>query len=471
MKRSFIIITAFLMVLSSLFACEKSDGKVTEPLDPAELTEAFSIMDGGMTFRIGIDEARFNFYEDGVYDTVYQSFQHPGVESVELTKSGIRFEDANFDGFTDVLLPQRKLGEIQYYYGYFWVEEEKLFNMNSEILNIGNPVINENSIHGVVEEHGHSYEAEFFYEDGHFVSDHSHHDERMEVALTYMKGFLGKDAIECQFTSWDLVDKSICKKYFVMENGTPIAACAVNADGKRVFYSPLTEAYTEIIFAEESYAEGSESFGRMDHTNEVFTYVAEGYESLTDGEKEIYGNLYSELTEYKAIENITEEQTAPLKAVFLDHPQLYNFYRFEERHGMAEVSLYCKWAPYKTPEASELAKAVSEYSAFTDEIINSIPVGLEPLEKYLYLAQRLQLMVKEHEGKDIPFELLISADSNGEKLSRTYKHLCEKAQLYCTYEGSTNTILVNGEKITVSIEKTSNNVPGSDKWQSAFFME
>lgn len=461
----------FLMAALCLFGCEKTDGKVTEPLDPEQLTEAFSIFDGGMTFRLDIEEDRFSFYEDGVYDSVYQTFQHSGIEDVEISKNGVMFEDVNFDGFTDVIIPQRKLGELQYYYGYLWDEEKKVFIMNLEFLNIGNPVINENSVSGTVSEHGSEHEAEFFYEDGHFVSEHEHEDPYLEVAEAYMKGFLGRDDVECLFTSWELIDSSICKKYYVTENGEPFAACAVNADGSRVFYTLLTESYTEIIFAEDAYSESAESYGKMEHTNENFTYVAEGYESLSDDEKDRYGALYSDLTAFKELETVAAEDVSALYAVFSDHPDLYNYYRVEEKHGIISAKLFCKWAPYKTPEASELTEAVTEYDAFIDGIVSSMPVGLEPLEKYLFLAQRLELMSKGHEGDEVTFELLISADSQGEKIARTYMLICEKAQLYCTYEGNVNTVLVNGEKVNVSVEKSFNHVPGSEKWFSAFYME
>ncbi len=471
MKKGLIFAIAFLAIIACLFGCENTGGKVTEPIDPEQLTEAFSIFDGGMTFRLDITESRFNFYEDGVYDSVYQTFQHSGIESLEATKNGIMFEDVSFDGFTDVLLPQRKLGEIQYYYCYIWNEEDKIFRMNMDFLNIGNPVINENFISGTVSEHGTEHEAEFYYEDGHFVSDHEHHDEYLEVALTYMRGFLGKKEIECQFTAWELIDVSICKKYYVLENGEPIAACAVNADGSRVFYTPLTEAYTEIIFSEDSYSESTESYGKMEHTNENFTYVAEGFESLSDSGKEVYGNFYNELSAYKEFELTDAAEITALYAVFSDHPEFYNYYRVEEKHGTVSATLFCKWAPYKAPEASELTEAANEYDAFIDEVVSSIPVGLEPLEKYLFLAQRLELMSKGHEGDEVTFELLISGDSQGEKIARTYKLMCEKAQLYCTYEGNLNTILSDGEKVTVSVEKSFNHVPGNEKWLSAFFME
>ncbi len=469
-KISIILISIILTAILILCGCEKNDGVETPPIDPETLTGPFDLFDGGMTFRIDIAKDRITIYEDGSYDTVFQTFLHSGVADLETSKNGVKFEDFTFDGFKDFYFPQRDVNGISYYYGYAWDEENKAFVLVTDFLKIGNPTLGENCILSTEIINGETVTVEYYFQDGKLTHEHIENDPYLVVANTYMRGFFGKNELKAEFTTWELIDSAICRKYYVYEGETVISAAAVNADGSRVFYTPLTETYVEILHDGESYTQGDVNFNKMEHTNEVFTYVATGYESLSDADRELYGTIYSDIMEFKAAEYTDANAETVLTALLGDHPIMHNYVRYKEKGGIITTEFYVKWAPYKAPVPDDIEDAVKEYDAYTDEIINSIPVGLEPMEKYLFLAQRLQLLTKGHnheEGEECEeplFEILISGDSKGERLARTYKYLCEKAQLYCEVNGKENIILQGNTHFTANLEEAFNYAPGSEKW-------
>ena len=474
MKKIRIILITLILAALILCGCEKNDGVKTPPIDPETLAGPFSLFDGGMTFRIKLEEDRITIYEDGSYDTVFQTFPHSGVTDVQISTDSLKFEDFTFDGFADFYFHQRDVDGISYYYGYAWDEEAKAFYLVTDFLKIGNPVLGENCVLSTEIHNGETVTVEHYFEDGKFTHEHVEEDPYLEVANTYIRGFYGKNELKCEFTAWELIDSAICKKYYVYEGETVIAAVAVNGDGSRVFYTLLTDVYAEILKDAESYVQGEETYAKMDHTNEVFTYVATGFEGLSEADRELYGTMYGDVMEFKPAEYTAANAEAVLTALFKDHPVMHNYVRYTEKGGIITTEFFVKWAPYKTPVPDDIKDAVNEYDAYTDEIINSIPVGLEPMEKYLFLAQRLQLLTKGHsheEGEECDeplFEILISGDSKGERLARTYKYLCEKAQLYCEYDGKENTILQSTTKFTVNLEEAFRYAPGSEKWLEAW---
>ncbi len=474
-KTSTLIILLILAFALILCGCEKEDGVKTPPIDPTTLAGPFSIFEGGMTFYVDVQSNRAVIYEDGSFETVFQTFSHAGVADVEISKAGIKFEDFTFDGFCDFYFPQRTVDGIQYYYGFIWEEETMSFVMEVDFLNLGNPTLGENCILSTEVHNGETVTVEYYYKDGKFTHEYIEEDPYLPVAKTYIKGFLAKEDLEVEFTSWELIDSAICRKYYVYEGETVVSAVAVNADGSRVFYSPLTESYFEIIKEGEAFVQSDESFGKMPHTNEVFTYVPTGFESLSEDDRELYGKMYADMIDLTAAQYTEATAETVIEAVFEDYPVLRNYVRYKDKGGIVTTEFYVKWAPYKTADAEEIKAAVKEYEEYTDEIINTIPVGLEPMEKYLFIAQRLQLLTKghnhDHSGEDCGeplFEILISGDSKSERLSRTYKYLCEKAQLYCRCEDGENVILQGTTYFEVDLEEAFNYAPGSERWLEKF---
>lgn len=472
-KINVLLIILSLAVTLSLFGCEKNapaeNGQ--ESIDPSTLIGPVSIFDGGMTFYIDINETSVAIYEDGSFDAPYQNFAHAGLANIEASKSGFSAVDLNFDGYLDLTVPQRTVDGIQYYYGYLWSDESKTFSFNSDILNIGNLTVGDKCLLSTEIHNGKEMVVEYYFEDGKLVHEHVEDDPLLVIAETYMKGFLKKDGIEALFTSWELIDNAICKKYFILEGDNVIASAAVNATGERVFYSPVTDSYYEITTEGEEYLQSDKTYGKIPHVGVIFTYVNAAYESLSDEEKVFYNKIYNDITTFTANEYTEENALKIVEAVLADYPELRNYFRYTERGGIVNSSFFVKGAPYKEVVPDEINAAMDEYDAFAQGIIDTMPVGLEPEEKYIFLAQRLLVLTKEHSEHEPSFGKMIQGDSKGEQLSRTFKFLCEKAQIYCTTEGNKNTILIDAEYVTIGLEDTFNYVPGSDKWMEQFYDE
>lgn len=476
MKTATLKLSSIMLVLSITLAaflggCKGTDEPKDEfgGVDPEALLGPYSIFEGGMTFYFDLREDRLTVYENGAFDSFYQNFYHSGVSDLEASKAGIRFEDVTFDGCRDLMIPQRSVDGVQYYYGFVWDEESKNFSFEIEFLDIGNPTVSDGCILGTESHNGEMHTTEYFYVNGDFTHEHHHEDEYLKIVEQYVRGYLTKESLTCEYTSWELIDNTACKKYFVYDGDRVIAAAGISPDGERVFYSALTESYYEILSQDDTFKTGDESYGKMEHTGEVFTYVATGFESLSDGERELYGKIYGDITSFVDGEYTESGAEKVIKAILNDHPEINNYCRYDEKNGVVTTTLYAKWAPYKKPSADELKAALEEYDSYTDGIINSIPVGLEPTEKYIFLAQLLQILSKEHSDDEPLLELLIAGDSKGEKLAATYKHLCEKASVYCSVDKDKNTILIGGEYVTVDVEDTFGKVPGSDEWMESFF--
>lgn len=77
-----------------------------------------------------------------------------------------------------------------------------------------------------------------------------------------------------------------------------------------------------------------------------------------------------------------------------------------------------------------------------------MPSGLSDSDRYIYLAQKLTsvYLSEQSHGSDGVFGLLVAGDGENERFAKTFRTLCEKANLYRTVSGSLNIIKIEGEK-------------------------
>ena len=102
-----------------------------------------------------------------------------------------------------------------------------------------------------------------------------------------------------------------------------------------------------------------------------------------------------------------------------------------------------------------------------------MPEGLEPIGKYVYLAEKMYIESEEehHHGTgEDGIALFIPGETVEERAAKTFAYMCETAELYCTWnEDGPNEIMDGTEKKTVSVYETYSIPAGSEEWFNAFF--
>ena len=469
-------ISAVLLVILTVLSFASCGGKQADEADGAEYTgELFgpvAVGEGEEDIFVGTDTSFVHIFKASDTKTPFQSFTTSGFDDVANSAKSIVAADADFDGFTDLIIPFRRVNDYQYYYVYLWNKDSGGYVFVPSASSIGNIEVKDGYISGVSAEHGSYEECEFVFEDGEFV-DRNGRDEGIATAREYAAGLLGKDDFSLTFARDELIDMALSKLYFLTEGGEVTAYIAATYDNDRVFYSPLSDVYFEIVKRDGEYKKG-DSFSKMEYDG-----VAEGYESaafskLNDNQKEYYDMIAEKLRAYDKIDYESPDAVAAMDAYMKDHP-VTSLCFVPQIAGYSVRGKYVyTWDNYNTETSKDvLEEKMNEYSERISSVVGEMPTGLEPIEKYVYLAQKLRSLSDEehHGGEENGMSVYIPGDSLDEKAAKTYAFMCEKAELYCTWDGAVNCIMDGDEKREVRVYDTYPFPGGSDEWFEVFFAE
>lgn len=468
-------ITALLVALITLFIFAScGSGETGEPEAAeydGELFGPVAVGDGEENVFVGVDTSFIHVFRESDTKIPYQSFTTSGFDDVADSARSIIAADATSDGYTDLIIPFRRVDDHQYYYVYVWNADSKGYVFVPSMSSVGNIEVKDGHIKGFASEHGAYVEKEYYFENGDFAA--AEEDEGIATAREYAQGLLGKDSFTLTFARDELIDMALTRLYFVTEGEEVTAYIAVTYDNSRAFYSPVSDVYFEIVRRDDGYKKG-ESFSRMEYTGEVTGYKAEAFSKLSENQKEYYDMIAEKLRAYDEVDFESADAAAAMDAYMKDNPVTY-LYFVPETEGYSVKGRYCyTWDNYDYDVSlGTLSEKVAEYSERISAVVGEMPTGLEPIEKYVYLAQKLRSLSEEehHEGKENGMSVYIPGESLNERAAKTYAYMCEKAELYCTWDGGTNYIMDGGKVRPVHVYDAYPFPGGSDEWFEVFFAE
>ncbi|MBQ6262677.1 MAG: hypothetical protein IJK58_04100 [Clostridia bacterium] len=466
-------ITAILLILVTVFSLASCKGGKTDEPETAEYTgELFgpvALGEGEEDIYVGVDTSFIHIFKASETKIPFQSFTTSGFDDVSNCIRAIRAEDVNFDGKCDLIIPFRRVDDYQYYYVYI-CGEGSVYSFEPSMTGIGNIEVGDGFLTGISSEHGLYKETRYFWVDG-VLEDEDGLDEQIGVAEEYAKGVLGKDALSLSFIRDELVDRTISKLYIAEENGEQIAYFAVSYDGTRVFYSPMSQTYFEIVKDGGEYSKGL-SYEKLDYNGVPLGYAETAYEGLSDNQKEYYEMIGDRLRSYEDISFESPDAAEAMRAYMKDHP-VWSLCFVPEIVGNSAGGYYCcTWDSYRRDvDKAALSGTMDRYKEKIRSIVSEMPTGLAQSERYVYLAEKLQITAEEehHDGAEDGLSVYIPGDSLNEKAAKTYAFMCETAELYCSWDGEYNVIMDADEKLTVSVYDAFAYPPGSDEWINEFY--
>ena len=469
-------ITALVLFLLTVISVSSCGTKLPGPADEfeysGELFGPVSVGEGIEDVYVGLDTGFVYVFRGSEKKIPFQSFATSGFDDVENSIRSIVAADADFDGFTDLIVPFRRVGDYQYYYVYLWNSGNGGYMLVPSASNIGNIEVHDGYIAGIVTEHGSSELRELVWKDGEFV-DRNEDDEGIATAREYAAGFLGDDPVSLTPAGDELIDMALSRLYFVTVNGEVTSYIAVTYDNTRAFTSQLNGVFTEIVKDGDGYKTG-ESFSKAEYTGVAAGYEAVAYSELSGEQKEYYDAIAEKISNYDTVEYKSSDAAAAMKAYVKDHP-VASLCFIPQIEGYSVKGKYCyTWDNYNDLTSKDvLAEKMNEYSQRMSETVGEMPVGLEPMEKYVYLAQKLRHLSEEehHEGRENGMSVYIPGDSLNERAAKTFAYMCEKAELYCTWDGGTNYIMDGGKVRPVRVYDAYPFPGGSDEWFEVFFAE
>ncbi len=469
MKRIIALLLA-LFALLSLASCGSAQSNDEKMEYKGELFGPVSVGEGIEDVYVGLDTGFVYIFKASDTETPSQYFTTSGFDDVGNCLRTIRAVDADFDGFSDLLIPFRRVDDYQYYYVYLWSPASDGFILIPSMSSIGNIEIFDGYLTGVSAEHGVYAAVKYTWKNGELKEDEET-DELLSQAREYARGLLGKDAFSLTFARDELIDMTISKLYFVTENGEAVAYIAASYDGSRFFYSPLSSVYFEIIRDGDTYSKG-QNYSKLEYDGTVVGYAREEYSKLSANQKEYYDMISEKLNAYVPFEFESSDAVAALGAFMKDNPVWYLCFIPETAGDRAAGKYVYSWDNYNYDTSKEgLSEKMREYSERISSLVSEMPTGLEPIEKYVYLAQKLRVEAEEehHHGPEDGLSVYIPGDSLFERAAKTYAYMCEKAELYCTWDGGTNYIMDKTEKRAVSVYNTYAYDAGSDGWFEEFY--
>lgn len=472
MKKIISVLLIFSLAFS-LFACaseEKSDDKMKYS---GELFGPVKIADGVEDVYVGLDTAFVHIFRESDKENPVQSFTTSGFDDIENSARSIRAADVDFDGFNDLIIPFRRVADYQYYYVYTWNNDSETFSLVSSMSAIGNVEVCDGYIKGVSSEHGAYHLTKYYWVDG-VLEEEEELDETMSIARECAEGILKKDGLTVTFGRDELVGMTLTKLYFIMDGGKTAAYVAVSYDGTRAFWSSASDVYFEVVRDGDEFKNG-QSYSKMEYTGVPHGYAAEEYAKLNASAKEYYDMISDKLLSFAEIDFDSADAADAMEAYMKDHPVRSMCFVPKIMGNSVTGDYVAAWDNYNTGVTKdELAEGMSAYSDKISAIISEMPTGLEPIERYVYLAQKLQVLSDEehHHGKDGDgLGIYIPGNSLNEKAAKTYTYMCEKAELYCVWDGEHNVIMDGTEKRIVSVYDAFAYPAGSDGWLDTFFAE
>ncbi len=469
-------ITALFLALLTVVTLASCGTKPSDTADEFEYSgELFGPVDVGEGIEkiyVGLDTGFVYVFKESETKIPYRSYASSGFDDVENSIKSITAADADFDGYTDLIIPFRRIDDYQYYYVYLWNNDGGGYSLVPSASSIGNLEVRDGYVAGVVSEHGSYEQRELVWKDGELVG-RNEEDEWIGTAREYVEGYLGKDAFSLTPAGDELIDMALSRRYFVTENGEVTSYIAVTYDSTRAFTSPLTNVYTEIVEDGGEYREG-ESFPKTGNGGVAAGHEYVYYSELSAGQKEYYDLIAEMLRNYDEIAFESPDAPAAMEAYMKDHPEASLCFVPQIVGYSVKGKYLYTWDNYSDETSKDvLAEKMNEYSERISSAVGEMPVGLSPLEKYVYLAQKLHHLAEEehHEGKEGGMSIYLPGDSLDERAAKTYAYMCEKAELYCTRDGEFNYIMEGGEKRAVRIYDTFTFSGGSDEWFEAYFAE
>lgn len=412
------------------------------------------------------------FFKESGKETPDQYFPTSGFEDVAYSADNVRAEDVNFDGYFDIVVPFRRLYDLQFYYVYVWDGASGLLRFVPDMTNIGDFKVGDGIITGYYAEHGEPEQFEFVWKDGNIVNV-GEVDETVSIAEEYAREYLGSDDVRAVFVRDELIDMAISRLFFIYEKEEIVSYIAVSYTKDRVFASPMTDVYTELIRDGDALREDGEYSREEYKEGDKYGYVREGYLNLGEKGKELYDEIASEIAAFEPVDIQSPDAPAAMDAYIKDNPLCSLFFVPEISGYSVKGKYYYSWEPYAAQaDAETMRGAADEYSVMMEGAVSEMPTGLSQTEKYVYLAEKLRLLSEEehHTGTDSVAGLYIPGDSLGEKAAKTYAFMCELADVYCTWDGEINCIIVDGEKRRVNVYDTYPYSPGTDGWFEKFYM-
>ena len=472
MKKAFVILLAALMAFS-VAGCGSGKGDNEETfVFNGELFGPVKIGGGEEDVFVGVDTSFVHIFKASDKDNPSQSFSTTGFDDVENSAKSIVTDDVNFDGYADITIPCRRAYDLQYYYVYLYNPDGASFSFVPELSSIGDLTVEDGFLKGIAEEHGAFAEMKYYWKDG-SLEEEQQTDESMRLALECASSLLGKDGLTGTFARDELIDMTISKLYFVCEGNDPVAYAAVSYDLSRIFYSELSGVYFEVVKDGDGYKK-VQSYSKLEYEGVPYGYPAKGRDSLNDNQKEYYDIIAEKLVNFDPISIESPDAAAAMTAYLADHPVCSLVFRAEIEGYSVKGEYYYSWAPYESDISKDvMSEKMNAYSGKIADLVSQMPTGLEPMEKYVYLAQKLRLASEEehHEGVgEDGLAVFIPGETVDERAAKTFAYMCEKAELYCTWSSDgTNEIMDGEEKKTVSVYETYAFPAGSDEWFSAFY--
>ncbi|MBR6917968.1 MAG: hypothetical protein IKN38_07260 [Clostridia bacterium] len=472
MKKLICILLALSLV--PFFAgCGEEEAKTPDEVSYyGEKYGPIKINDGTDGIYIGVDTGFIYIFDEADTETSIQSFVTRGFDDIEYSKQAIRTDDMNFDGSRDLAIPFRRLDDHQFYYTYLWNNDTGMYTYDPDLMQIGDLEVCDGYLTGVKGEHGAYEEMNYYWQDGKLVSEEAF-DQCAEAASAFAASLIEGGAT-VSFARDELVDMTICKLYFASAADEVKAYIAVSYDCSRAFYSPATDVYFEIKPDGDGYKTG-QSYSKLAYGGAVLGYSREAYSSLSDNQKEYYDMIEEKIKSFETIDFESPDAPAAMEAFMKDNP-VWSWCFIPKIVGYSVTGrYYYAWADYEENVSGDvLSEKMDEYRKKMTDVVSEMPTGLEPIEKYVYLAEKLQVLEEEehhHGSSGDGYDLTIPGDSLYERSAKTYTYMCEIAELYCTWDGGLNHIMDGAEKKTVDLYNAFVYPAGSDGWFEVFYAE
>ncbi len=400
MKKTIALLIAAVCLIS-LWGC---GGEPEDEAPPVKYSGEYfgpvKVGEGADDVYVGLDTAFIYIFTGENKEEPSQMFTVSGFDDVGSCLKGIKADDASADGYTDLMIPFRRVDDLQYYYVYVWDNDTSSYVLIPSMSSVGNLEVTDGCLKGIASEHGAFHEVEYIWENGRFVEDEG--DEYLQVARELAAGMLGGADVTLTFGRDELIDMTISRLYFVSEGADVTSYIAVSYDKTRGFFSPASSVYFDIVRDGDKYKKG-DSHKKMEYEGIPYGYGEAEYDKLDGNQKEYYGMIGSKLHAYDKIDFESSDAAAAMNAYMKDHP-VWSQCFVPQIMGYSVGGYYCyTWDNFNTETSKEtLSEKMDEYSKKVSDVVSQMPTGLEPIEKYVYLAQKLSVISEEehHHGKD-----------------------------------------------------------------------
>ena len=475
LKKRFLSVVCFVIAAICLAGCNKAENGEQKPvIEKNDPVGPYNVCEG-YDFYFDVTDSYIAVYKAEDTEEVFQCFNHDGVEDAAYSLEALRFEDVNFDGCPDLLVPWKRVDGLLHYYAFLWNTQYNEFTTAPSLAAVGTLTVCDGYIEGErLSESGEIYKVKYYWCDDGALEEESAADDDAAAALEFAKALTGEEEVSVTYDGDALIDKTLCRKYSVISGGEQISAVALNYDYSRLFAADDNMVYFEMKKSDDGFKKEA-SFSTDTYGGEPYGYFCEEYALLNEREKELYNEIYLKVMNVESFSYDSEDAVKAVTALCKDHPFVDCFFEPCIEGTKLSSSYFYSWAPYVAKEdadADVIKSAVAEFEEYIDSIVSAMPAGLSGTDRYIYLAQKLQtvyLNETEHGAED-NFGLLVKGDSENERFAKTYCMICEKANLYCTVSGSKNIIKIIDEKTEVDVRNACRAIPGSEEWQKTFFM-